>query len=309
MTDGPTLVFGANGLVGSSIMSSLGREAVPARVKWESASSVRDSVTQALKGLAGRTTALGSRWTIFWAAGRSVITTDASAIDVELSHFSLALQLIAEANLGEGGTLVLISSAGALYRGKPGDVITEVTAVQPTSNYGSMKLAQEDRLTDACAQFGFAGLTLRVATVYGVRQDGRKQQGLVSALVRSVWKRTLVPIYVPRETRRHYVWADDVGRLANIVTSSRIAHAGSNTMRLLYSDRSRSISELVETVSTVCRRRPIVQFMPTNHARDHGLDVTLRSAFHDTMSRADLTGLEVGVKRLYAGSMCRTDGL
>lgn len=297
---GTNLVVGANGLVGSSVMTALGRNGIAAKIHWETRDGASSDLASAFSGLVDRHGSSAQPWTVYWAAGRGVIGTPESELEAELAQFRQALKLLPMSVGGESGTFVLISSAGAVYPGEPGRPYTETSPEHPTSPYGWMKLAQERALTDACAQTGMRGLSLRVASVYGRRQDDRKPQGLISALVRSLSTRTVIPIFVPRETRRHYVWSEDVGRIAVRIAESPFGSKGNGTVRLVYSERSRTISEVVETVARVCRQRPRVQFMPINHREGHGFDLTLSSHFSDDSTQPTMTSLAVGIRRLHS---------
>lgn len=299
-TTSTNLVIGANGLVGSSIMMSLGSNGVAAKIRWESRDKASSDLASFFHGLGDRRESSLRPWTVYWAAGRGVIGASESELDAELAQFRQALDLLQTSASGESGTFVLISSAGAVYPGRAGQPYTETSPEYPTSRYGWMKLQQERALTEACVQSGMRGLSLRVASVYGRRQDERKPQGLISALVRSLSTRTVVPIFVPRETRRHYVWSEDVGRIAVRIAASAFGSRGAGTVRLVYSERSQTISEVVETVARVCRQRPRVQFMPINHREGYGFDLTLSSLYSDDLRLLTTTSLCVGIRRLYS---------
>lgn len=293
---GHDLVVGASGLVGSAILRSL-HGAIPARIDWPTGASIASDLGLALDRLLGIPANDDRGRRIFWAAGRSVISSTDAEVDAELAHFRAALEVIAE-RATERLTLVLISSAGALHPGTKGPAITESTPPRPTSAYGRMKFEQERLVAAACAASGMRGLILRAPTVYGPHQDPTKRQGLVSALVRSACTGSPVTIYVPRDARRHHLWSDDLGRMATEAVLRIPLMPGATETRHVVTERSRTIDEVVATVTRAARRRPVVRFMATNHAPGHGVDLTLRSEFDPAWRTSGTVGLAEGVRRL-----------
>lgn len=295
MTDRRCLVFGSTGLVGSSIASALGSSARTASVRWSSYEKTKQDIRGALEALRAQQP---SRWAVIWAAGRAVIASPTAQLEDELRNFGAALEGTAAINTDGGGTILLIASAGAIYSSTGGAPASEFTPVNPTSAYGEMKLAQEEMLRRACHQTGLRGIILRVASVYGPRQNVTKPQGLISALVRSAVTGAVVQVFVPRETRRHYVYSEDVGRIVTHATQRLAVEPGDCPIRLAFGERSRTISEVAAAVGRVCGTRPKIQFMTANFANHYARDVSLRSEFDDASSRVNATSLEVGINRL-----------
>lgn len=295
MTGPQCLVFGSTGLVGSSIASALGGSARTASVRWSSYEKSKQDIRYALETLRAQEP---SRWAVIWAAGRAVIASPTAQLEGELRSFGAALTGTAAMNTDGGGLLVLISSAGAIYRSNGGAPASESTPVNPTSAYGEMKLVQEEMLRRAGEQTGLRGLILRVASVYGPRQDVTKPQGLISALVRSAVTGAVVQVFVPRETRRHYVYSEDVGRIVTHATQRLAVEPGDCAIRLAFGERSRTISEVAAAVGRVCGARPKIQFMTANPADHYARDVSLTSEFDDASARVNPTSLEVGINRL-----------
>lgn len=291
-----SLVVGSTGLIGSAILQSL-HAATPVRLDWRTDSSVVEGLRSALARLPRGPEGGDGSLRIFWAAGRSVISSDDRAIASELARFRAALDVIVE-RANDRLTFVHISSAGALHAGTIGSPITESTPAEPASVYGEMKLEQERLVAAACAATGMRGLVLRAPTVYGPQQDPSKPQGLVSALVRSARMGPPVAIYVPRDTRRHYLWSADLGRISAEAIARTTIESGMSEIRHVLTERSRTIDEVVAIVSRVARRRPVVSFRGANHAPGHGVDLTLRSEFSPTWTTSGAVGLAEGVRRL-----------
>ena len=234
---------------------------------------------------------------IYWAAGRTVISSSEWEIERELETFQAVSQAVLEHHTSSV-TFILISSAGALFRSVSGAAISESTKPDPPSAYGAMKLAQERLISAACREHGHRALILRAPTVYGPDQDPAKRQGLISALIRSIQTRTLISIFVPRDSRRNYLWSFDLARVAITLPDKVATPLGTTSVRIVATDRSRTIDEVVETVARVARRRPIVQFMPTSHSAEHEHDLTQASEFSEIRQLEPFTQLASGIRLL-----------
>jgi UDP-glucose 4-epimerase len=292
-----SLIIGASGLVGSAIAANAGPAAKRAIVDWSTPRSAVESLRPTLREFLLHGECGQGYKRIYWAAGRAVIASSDSEIERELETFGAVSRLVFEHGTSSV-TIVLISSAGALFRGFRGPAITESTNPDPPSTYGMMKLAQEHLISAGCKEHGHRALILRAPTVYGPHQDITKQQGLISALIRSIRTSSLIPIFVPRDSRRNYLWADDLAHIALALPDKIVISPSRTAVRIVATDRSRTIDEVVETVARVARRRPIVQFMPTNHSVLHGLDLTQRSKFSEIQHLRPFTTLAEGVHRL-----------
>lgn len=292
------VVIGARGLAGTAISRALGNEARAARIDWRNETS---AITDLRRVLETQLASTEPRETsIFWAAGRAVISSETAIIETESRTFSAVQRLLRSLPV-RGVRFVLISSAGALHRNAGHSPISESTPPDPPSQYGRMKLQQEQDLAETCAQSGLAGIVLRVPTLYGLGQDRRKGQGLITALVDSSYRRSLARVFVPRDSRRHYLWSDDLGMMARRVVDELPLEDGDTFVRHVYSERSRSVDEVVETVTHVTRRRPVVSFMATNHSDEHGRDLSLTTE-HPAPWKMEVTvGLADGVRRIAMG--------
>ncbi len=83
--------------------------------------------------------------------------------------------------------VVFSSSSGAIY-GDPEDIVaTEDHPLNPCSPYGVAKLAGEKYLTALAPDAGYLLTILRYANVYGPRQDGRGEAGVIG-----VWMNRLL---------------------------------------------------------------------------------------------------------------------
>lgn len=292
-----SLIIGAGGLVGSAIAAQAGAGAIRAKVDWSTPQSAVKSLRPTLHTFCDGGEDLLAPKRIYWAAGRTVIASSDSEIERELVTFQAALNLVLEQRTSPL-MFILISSAGALFPGSFGPMITDSTTPDPTSAYGTMKLDQERLLSALCSEHPHRSLILRAPTVYGEHQDPTKQQGLISALIRSIQTSELVSIFVPRDSRRNYLWADDLARIALKLPDIMSIEPSTSSVRIVTTDRSRTIDEVVEAISRIARRRPVVRFMAANYSDGHGFDLTQRSEFTETKQLGPFTGFTEGVHRL-----------
>jgi UDP-glucose 4-epimerase len=120
------------------------------------------------------------------------------------------------------GQIVFSSSGGAIYGDPQGDRADEEHPLCPCSPYGAAKLAGEKYLQALAIDGGFAVTLLRYANVYGPRQDGRGEAGVIG-----IWMRRLLDghegvIFGDGLQTRDFVFVSDVVA-ANVAAFSRRA--------------------------------------------------------------------------------------
>jgi UDP-glucose 4-epimerase len=103
---------------------------------------------------------------------------------------------------------VFASSGGAIYGDQPRLPYTEETPPVPTSPYGIAKLAGEHYVR----YFGLEGVCLRLANVYGPRQDARGEAGVVAIFTSKMRNKESPIIYGDGKQTRDYVYVEDVAR-------------------------------------------------------------------------------------------------
>ncbi|MGN6127991.1 MAG: NAD-dependent epimerase/dehydratase family protein, partial [Humibacter sp.] len=205
-----TLVFGHGGLLGSAVcreLRSQGARLQLANVRWGSASE-GDDVAAAVKS----TIAGGGPWRIFWCAGAGVPSTPQAALESELVTFRRFCDTVAKSGRGDDGTVFFASSAGALYSGAQRPPFTENSTVLPLAPYGHAKLDAEHEVAELTGA-GVRVVIGRIANLYGPGQNLSKAQGLISQLCLSIQTRRPLGIYVPLDTLRDYLFADDAAAM------------------------------------------------------------------------------------------------
>jgi UDP-glucose 4-epimerase len=240
----PVIVFGAGGLIGSSILKFANQDAKPFHLpmpwvnpqgcievfrSWE----ITEPNTQ-----------------IVWSAGASAVSTSSGEIESEVAIFRGFLEAITR-NFKNIKRVLLVSSAGGVYGRSADHFITEKSAPNPISEYGRAKLRLESELiacADACNVPVFIA---RVSNAYGPMQNLNKSQGLISTLVKASLERRPLTIYVPLDTKRDYIYCDDVGKKIAKLLDTDVSELPNVNYKLIASGSSFSILSIVSEINKI----------------------------------------------------------
>lgn len=297
-------VFGSSGLLGTALCRALrsnGTELFfPAeRFCWDSSHELSTQITAAIQAFASHVGA-ADRWEIYWAAGVGTMSSSADTFAPETRTLSLVLRLLeSEPRLmAMSGALAFASSAGAIYAGSSDDIITENTAPTPTTAYARAKLGQEDQIRSfALANNGTTALIARISTLYGMGQTVEKQQGLLSHIARSILRNQPIQIYVPYDTIRDYIAADDAA--AAMVTALRTASEKSSVLtKIIASEQPVTIAEIVSIFKRVSRHTLRVVTSASKLSGLYSRRVQFRSIALPECKRAPIKSLPVGIAHL-----------
>jgi UDP-glucose 4-epimerase len=111
---------------------------------------------------------------------------------------------------GAPAKFVFVSSGGAMY-GEPEQLpAAETLPAMPASPYGASKRAIEVYLPVYKHLFGVRHVTLRLANVYGPRQDPHGEAGVVAIFSRAMLAGKPVTIFGDGKDERDYVFVGDV---------------------------------------------------------------------------------------------------
>ena len=255
-------VVGSNGLLGSALQRVLQRRNdhvfTPAgRFNWGNESELNIQLEMTVKAFVAFV-GNGNKWQIYWAAGIGNFASTEAELATETQTLSTLLKLIeSEAKLTttEGG-LAFSSSAGAIYAGAKDDVISENTAVSPTTDYAKEKLKQEKLLTNFGKKNNKVTILLaRISTLYGPGQADGKRQGLLAHIARCILRNQSVNIYVPLDTIRDYITADDAASIMVASLSEIRGSSGAHT-KIIASEKATTIAEIISVFKRIARRRP-----------------------------------------------------
>lgn len=308
-------VVGRGGLLGSQVLAALNRsrevepwQAPVPRMSWAEQSTVTRQLRLSAQGLIERAVHQQRPWTIIWCAGAGVVGTAREALAGETAVWTRFLDDIG-ATLDEPGGrhaapghVVLISSAGGLYGGgRP--PFSEASPTCPVSDYGRAKLRQEEALAAwSRRRTGVSTLVVRVSNLYGPGQKVDKPQGLISHMARSVIRQQPIHVFVPLDTVRDYVFAEDAGIAiagwAERLAASSATGGPQHVVKLCASGQDTTISTLVGVFFRVARRRVrlVCGLHPSGALQPRQLRFRSQVWTEKPVQR---TGLLEGVSRVY----------
>lgn len=259
-----TWIIGAGGLLGSALRRTLQATGdqifvPPKPLSWLNGQALLAQLEAAVLAFASAV-APADTWELYWAAGIGTFASTAEDMQRETVALDAFLRLLEgqPALRAAPGSIGFASSAGAIYAGARNEVITENTAVAPTTPYAHAKLAQEALVRAFTERHGGVRvLVARISTLYGVGQATQKNQGLLTHIARSIIRNRPIQIYVPFDTIRDYIPAPDVAaRLVMILRQEAVQP--SYQMRLVASEHPTTIAEIVATFKRVSRHIPRV---------------------------------------------------
>jgi UDP-glucose 4-epimerase len=202
---------------------------------------------------------------------------------------------IARAALEAGALqIVFASSGGAIYGDPEGFAADENHATNPVSPYGVAKLAGEKYLFGLAHGTPLVVTALRYANVYGPRQDGRGEAGVIGIWMRKLLAGEECLVNGDGMQSRDFVFVGDVVR-ANLAAVSRrvggVVNIGNGV--------ETTVNSLYELVAAACgTSRPAARgpAMPGEQKRSV-LDVTKSRA---VLGLTGLVDLSEGLRRTAA---------
>ena len=289
-------VIGASGLLGSAVTAeaySRGLRVMAPRLSWGVPERLDAEFGEHLASLVTR----GGPWSVYWCAGAGVVGTSAAQLEGELGalrRFFERLGMLPADTLAHGAVF-LASSAGGVYGGSIGAPFTELTEVRPISPYGEAKLRAEQIAIEFAERAGLRLMIGRIANLYGPGQRLTKAQGLVSQICRSMLGGPATGIYVPLDTVRDYLWADDAAAMIlDGVALLRTEPIGART-KILASGSPVSIGTILAVVRAIFKRRPNVALAASPNSAFQTRDLRFRSVVWPELDRRAFVPLPVAV--------------
>lgn len=306
MTSSASWIVGAGGLLGSAVAKALGgsgfRPGTPLR--WGSADladALRAAVTEFAHAAAR---AEGDApWRLYWCAGVGVVGTRAAELARETAALQQLLECVRQQPLlrSRRGSVLLASSAGGAHAGTPQQPSTEESAPRPLSDYGRTKLEQERLLAELTADMPLvSSVVARYSNLYGPGQKLDKPQGLISQLARCAVFGAPAHIFVPLDTIRDYLYADDAAALS-VDSLRRLAslEPGVRVVKIFASEREASIATLLGLFRAMTKRQLRVVLGVRSVAALQPRRLTFRSGVWREQHSLVRTELVDGIARVY----------
>ena len=143
--------------------------------------------------------------------------------------------------------VVFAASGGTAY-GETRGPAAEDSPLQPLSPYGIAKLAGEFYLRHFQAQHGLGGVSLRLANVYGPRQDPAGEAGVVAIFAHRMLGGGQPVIFGDGECVRDYVYVGDVVKAILLA----LAHPGGGSFNI-GTGRGTTVNQLFHALARACR--------------------------------------------------------
>jgi UDP-glucose 4-epimerase len=282
------------------------------RFNWTDLPALRDEIRDACSAFAK--TVNGSRWQVLWCAGAGVIGTSDDQLRQETAVLKRVLQSlgseIQRGRLGRG-TFFLASSAGGLYAGATGPPFTEETDPSPVSPYGWNKLEQESVVQQWSSELGIPLLTGRISNLYGPGQNFLKSQGLITQVCLRTLTRQPLVLYVPLDTIRDYLYADDAAKMIADGIERSVSEAPGldvsppSVVKILASHQAVTIGNVLAEARRVMKRAVSVVLADSIRARHQAPDLRLKSVIWSTLDRRPKVTLGVGIQGVVGDLLVR----
>lgn len=158
---------------------------------------------------------------------------------------------------GEPAKFIFVSTGGAMY-GEPEDLpAPETLPAMPGSPYGASKRAIEVYLPVYERLFGIAHTTLRLANVFGPRQDPHGEAGVVAIFSRAMLAGGQVTIFGDGTDERDYVYVGDVADA--LVKAAESGGAGPYNVG---TGKGTNVNDLFGILAELCRYEQSANYGP-----------------------------------------------
>jgi UDP-glucose 4-epimerase len=259
-------IVGGTGQLGSALLRTIATQPGVViqhrQIRW---ADPQESLQDLADGLAAWVSTPGATsLRLYWAAGSAVTSTTSTATGREVAVFTAFVAILRTA-LADLPTAIRVSvfftsSAGGVYSGSneapPYSEVSKTVAISP---YGEAKLAMEQAVSVLAQETHCRVLIGRVSTLYSSGQRINKAQGFVSQLCLSYILRRPISVYVPLDTIRDYIHADDAAMVieAAMVRLERSGTDGSKAVvKNIASHSPTTLGEVIHQSRLIFKRAP-----------------------------------------------------
>jgi UDP-glucose 4-epimerase len=256
-----TLVTGGAGFIGSHVVDALlerGHEVVVADdLSTGREANIDSAIEQGVTLVVGDIRDAGFVDGLLRKERPEVVFHFAAQVDVRVSVSKPRL----DADVNVAGTInmleaarrsgvrrfVYASTGGAIY-GEGAPPLAEEAPIRPISPYGQAKYAAEGYCDLYRRLHGFSTINLRLANIYGPRQDPLGEGGVIAIFCGKLLRGERPVVYGDGRQTRDYVYVGDVAKAAFLASESE-AHGAYNVGR----GEETSVLELVERLRRLGR--------------------------------------------------------
>jgi UDP-glucose 4-epimerase len=259
------LVTGGAGFIGSNLVDGLLTRGLAVTVLDNLSTGRRENLIPALNGGArlyeGSITDATAVAAAFELARPDTVLHLAAQIDVrravEDPAFDASVNVVGTANVlgaarrSGARRIVLASTGGAIY-GEADEVPTRESAPpRPLSPYAASKAAAEGYIDLYRRLHGLSTMSLRLANVYGPRQDPRGEAGVIAIYCDAAVDRRVVAVYGDGRQTRDFVYVGDV-----VEAFIAAGDGGASGCCNVATGRETSVLDVAETLGLPVRHEP-----------------------------------------------------
>ena len=186
---------------------------------------------------------------------------------------------------------ILASTGGAIYGGANKIPTPETYPAHPLSPYGVSKLASEHYLHSYRHAGGFPSVSLRLANVYGPRQDPKSEAGAIAIWLGRMARGQRPVIFGDGRQTRDFVYVDDVVR-AFLSAMSKPATGVINVGTSKETDLNTLCGKVARAFGST--QRPV--YAPSKIGEEHRSAVAIRLA-REELGWKPTTVLDDGLRR------------
>ncbi|CAN5519763.1 NAD-dependent epimerase/dehydratase family protein [soil metagenome] len=295
-----SLVIGANGFLGSSLVDELVRRGheVTAFDRFTRASALPESVTPVvgdfLDADAVATAVAGHTHVFHFLSTTTPASADGDPVRDARENVVPSIHLL-EACVAAGVEKVYFASTGGAIYGDHGeDAMSETVRPQPVSPYAIGKLAIEGYLSYFSRKHGLQSASYRISNPYGPRQLVGRSHGVIPTFLRLVREGRPVQVFGDGSSVRDYVYVEDAVRMIVDTVGRDTDHATYN----IGSGVGTSLTELLGVVEAVTGAAPLVEYRPEPPTFVHR-SVLDTSRYAAEFGAPSLRSLEQGVNQTW----------
>lgn len=263
IADNRIIIIVGLGLIGTSLANLLLKKikatANYVKIDWENADKFEQIIEKAICNLNIKKV---QQIDWVWSAGKAGFNATPEDVKNEYNLYAIFLKKVdyhrANTFPNLANNFHLISSAGGLFEGQT--LVNTKSTPKPKRPYGELKLKQEKL---AIELFSNNYSIYRLSSVYG---NGKQNQriGLISTLIRNTYSCKLTNIQGYFDTKRDYVWLDDVtDYISNRILSNELKKT---PVYFLISGKPSTIFEIIDIVKKISNQKVLykLDLMKTN---------------------------------------------